>query len=302
MRPYARGRCTASARDATRTFPRRCCESSTSRASASGPRRRSVRCCRRSAAARSTTRFRRSRRSSSNRSASWAAARHTSRPSRAASRASALPPHSCCWTAVRAHGMPRCAKPAGSPRGAPAMRDDPRAGREAFEPAALSARDRDAALALIQRLHGVIKSLKLYDPGHAALRTQLEELLKVVREMERDEVSLLGVGGYCYVNGVRLRPEAAHLSIVRGVLEELELRHVGGLRFSPTLSAGTPPAFPRALHAETPGRATVRAEPKQATNARAPAPRPLPPPRPPGGPPLRPAAPGGAGGGGGRRR
>jgi HD-GYP domain-containing protein (c-di-GMP phosphodiesterase class II) len=130
------------------------------------------------------------------------------------------------------------------------MRDDPRAGREPVERAVRSTRDRDAAMALLQRLHGVIKSLRLYDPGHAALRTQLDELLTVVREMERDEVSLLGVGGYCYVNGVRLRPEAAHLSIVRSVLEELELRRVGGLRFSSTLDAETLQDFLRAFHAE----------------------------------------------------
>ena len=87
------------------------------------------------------------------------------------------------------------------------MHDDSRAGHEPVERGVRSTRDRDAAVALLQRLHGVIKGLRLYDPGHAALRTQLDELLKVVREMERDEVSLLGVGGYCYVNGVRLRPE-----------------------------------------------------------------------------------------------
>ena len=132
------------------------------------------------------------------------------------------------------------------------MRDDPRAGREPVERAVRSTRDRDAAMALVQRLHGVIKSLRLYDPGHAALRAQLDELLKVVREMERDEVSLLGVGGYCYVNGVRLRPEAAHLSIVRSVLEELELRRVGGLRFSSTLNAETLQDFLREI-----GRAHV---------------------------------------------
>src|SRR5436190_17758555 len=250
MRPCAGRLCTASARAATRAFPRRCCASSTRRVSANGPMRRSVRCCCRLAAARSTTRYRRSRSSSSNRAASWAAARHTSRRSHAASRASALPPPRRYWSTARAPGMPQCAKPASSSRRAPAMRDDSRAGRGPVEPAALSTRDRDAALALIQRLHGVIKSLKLYDPGHAALRTQLDELLKVVREMERDEVSLLGVGGYCYVNGKRLRPEAAHLSIVRSVLEELELRHLGGLRFSPTLDADTLQAFLRVFHTE----------------------------------------------------
>src|ERR1044072_8408072 len=59
-----------------------------------------------------------------------------------------------------------------------------------------------------------------------------------------------GGGGSCNASGVRRRPEAAHLSIVRGVLEELKLRHVGGLRFSPTLSAETLQAFLRVFHAE----------------------------------------------------
>jgi HD-GYP domain-containing protein (c-di-GMP phosphodiesterase class II) len=130
------------------------------------------------------------------------------------------------------------------------MRDAARPGLASGDSPAITPQDREAALALVQRLHGVIRSLKLYDPGHPALRTQLDELLRVSREMNVEEVSLLGVGGYCYVNGVRLRPEASHLATLRAVLEELEVRRLGGLRFSPALEAEALQAFLRVFHTE----------------------------------------------------
>jgi HD-GYP domain-containing protein (c-di-GMP phosphodiesterase class II) len=130
------------------------------------------------------------------------------------------------------------------------MRDAARPGVAPADSPALTPQDREAALALVQRLHGVIRSLKLYDPGHPALRTQLDELLRVSRAMNVEEVSILGVGGYCYVNGVRLRPEASHLATLRAVLEEFEVRRLGGLRFSRSLEAETLQAFLRVFHAE----------------------------------------------------
>jgi HD-GYP domain-containing protein (c-di-GMP phosphodiesterase class II) len=130
------------------------------------------------------------------------------------------------------------------------MRDAARPGGAPGNSPAITPQDRDAALALVQRLHGVIRSLKLYDPGHPALRTQLDELLRISRAMNVEEVSILGVGGYCYVNGVRLRPEASHMATLRAVLEELEVRRLGGLRFSPELEAEALQAFLRVFHAE----------------------------------------------------
>ena len=133
----------------------------------------------------------------------------------------------------------------------------PAPGHEPGPGPAISPRDREAALALVLRLHGVLRSLRLYDPGHPALRTQLEELLRVVREMDVDEVSVLGLGGYCYVNGVRLRPEAAHLNVLRGVLEEFGIRGLGGLRFVRGLELEELQAFLRLFHADRSERAAV---------------------------------------------
>jgi|SRR6185503_15098087 HD-GYP domain-containing protein (c-di-GMP phosphodiesterase class II) len=133
----------------------------------------------------------------------------------------------------------------------------PNPGHEPGPARAISARDREAALALVLRLHGVVRSLRLYDPGHAALRAQLEELLRIVGEMDVDEVSVLGLGGYCYVNGVRLRPEAAHLNVLRGLLEEFGIRGLGGLRFGRGLELDELQAFLRLFHADRTERAAL---------------------------------------------
>jgi len=133
----------------------------------------------------------------------------------------------------------------------------PAPGHEPGRTPATSPRDRAAALALVLRLHGVVRSLRLYDPGHPALRTQLEELLRVVREMDVDEVSVLGLGGYCYVNGVRLRPDAADLKVLRAVLEEFGIRGLSGLRFVRGLELDELQVFLRLFHADRSERAAL---------------------------------------------
>jgi HD-GYP domain-containing protein (c-di-GMP phosphodiesterase class II) len=88
---------------------------------------------------------------------------------------------------------------------------------------------------IIARLNGLLRGMRLYAGGNRALLAQQQDLLDAVKAMQADEVSLLGMGEYFYVNGVRLRPEGSSMQIFRALLTEFEARRVGGLRFSAQL-------------------------------------------------------------------
>ena len=89
---------------------------------------------------------------------------------------------------------------------------------------------------IISRLNGLLRAMRLYTGGNRALLSQQQDLLDAVKAMQVDVVSLLGMGEYFYVNGVRLRPAGSSMSVFRALLAEFEARRVGGLRFSAQLS------------------------------------------------------------------
>jgi HD-GYP domain-containing protein (c-di-GMP phosphodiesterase class II) len=109
---------------------------------------------------------------------------------------------------------------------------------------------------LVARLHGVLRGLRLYDASNRALHAQQQDLLDALRALPGDDVSLLGMGEYFYVNGVRLRPEGGQLPVFRSVLAELEARRLHGLRFSAGLELDELGVFLRVFHA-TRGAAVV---------------------------------------------
>jgi HD-GYP domain-containing protein (c-di-GMP phosphodiesterase class II) len=85
---------------------------------------------------------------------------------------------------------------------------------------------------IISRLHGVLRAMRLYDASNRALQQQQADLLEALNALMEDEITLLGMGEYFYVNGVRLRADATQVAIFRAVLEEFEAREVSGLRFA----------------------------------------------------------------------
>jgi hypothetical protein len=96
---------------------------------------------------------------------------------------------------------------------------------------------------LIARLNGLLRGMRLYGASNRALLAQQQELLDAVKALEADEVSLLGMGEYFYVNGVRLRPDASSVPVFRALLAEFEVRRLGGLRFSAQLGVAELEAF-----------------------------------------------------------
>jgi HD-GYP domain-containing protein (c-di-GMP phosphodiesterase class II) len=121
-------------------------------------------------------------------------------------------------------------------------------------------RERAQGAALISRLHGVLRGMRLYDASNRALRAQQQNLLDAVQALVTDDVSLLGMGEYFYVNGIRLRPDGADLAIFRSVLAEFEVRHLGGLRFSAGLTLEELETFLRVFHATRNDKAAAALE------------------------------------------
>lgn len=123
-------------------------------------------------------------------------------------------------------------------------------------------RERRLGAIMLTRLHGVLRGMRLYAAGNRALQHQREELFGAITELMEDQVSLLAMGEYFYVNGVRLRADGSNVAVFRAVLEEFDAREIGGLRFSSGLSLDELEAFLRVFHAAKakPGAAALDEE------------------------------------------
>ncbi len=113
---------------------------------------------------------------------------------------------------------------------------------------------------VVTRLHGLLRAMRLYDSGNRALQAQQAEFIDAVRAMRTDEVSVLGMAEYIYVNGVRLRPEGSQLPVFRALLDEFETRGLGGLRFAAALESEELEQFLRLLHDDCSSKPTAPLE------------------------------------------
>ncbi|HVP14506.1 MAG TPA: HD domain-containing phosphohydrolase [Terriglobales bacterium] len=86
---------------------------------------------------------------------------------------------------------------------------------------------------LLVRFSAMLRTARTHDVSNQAFQRQLQEFLQILLETleEEDEVALVAVAGYFYLNGVRLRASAALLSMYHALIEEFERRGLGGMRF-----------------------------------------------------------------------
>lgn len=86
---------------------------------------------------------------------------------------------------------------------------------------------------LIQRLVALMRTARTYDVSNMAFQRQMQELmssLRVLLEAE-DEVTLVAVADYFYLNGVRVKASTALMGPYHALLADFERRQTGGLRF-----------------------------------------------------------------------
>src|SRR5204862_6296812 len=86
---------------------------------------------------------------------------------------------------------------------------------------------------LVIRLSAMIRTARTHDVSNQAFQRQVQDLLEIlVHGMEEEqEIALVAVADYLYLNGVRVKASASILSIYHALMGEFERRSLGGLRF-----------------------------------------------------------------------
>ncbi len=87
--------------------------------------------------------------------------------------------------------------------------------------------------ALIQRIVALMRTARTYDVSNMAFQRQQQEFLTVLRRLldEEDEVTLVAMADYFYVNGVRVKANTALMGPYHSLLADFDRRQTGGLRF-----------------------------------------------------------------------
>ncbi len=94
--------------------------------------------------------------------------------------------------------------------------------------------------ALLIRLTALLRTARTYDITNQAFQRQLIDCLATFQKIydeDEDEVALVAVADYFYLNGVRVRAQKQLLAVYHTLMAEFERRSLGGVRFLPGLSA-----------------------------------------------------------------
>jgi len=97
----------------------------------------------------------------------------------------------------------------------------------------------DSALgrALVTRLFGLLRAVRIYELTNQTVRDQIHELLTLLEDVMEDEVLLVAMGQCFYVNGARVRAETSQIPLFGALSTEFEQRRLAGLRFFEGLGA-----------------------------------------------------------------
>ncbi len=85
---------------------------------------------------------------------------------------------------------------------------------------------------LLVRLSALLRTARTHDVTNQAFQRQLAECHGVIARglEEEEEIALVTVADYFYVNGVRIRAQASLLAIYHSLMSEFERRQLGGVR------------------------------------------------------------------------
>ena len=87
--------------------------------------------------------------------------------------------------------------------------------------------------ALLVRLSAMLRTARTYDAANQAFQRQLQDCHALIVQMleDEDDIALVAVTDYFYINGVRIRATASLLSVYHSLMSEFERRSLGGVRF-----------------------------------------------------------------------
>jgi HD-GYP domain-containing protein (c-di-GMP phosphodiesterase class II) len=97
---------------------------------------------------------------------------------------------------------------------------------------------------LLVRVSALLRTGRTYDIQNQAFQKQLHDCISVFAHIleQEDEVALVAVADYFYLNGVRIKAQASLLTVYHGLMQEFEKRSLGGVR---VLQGVTPAEFER---------------------------------------------------------
>jgi len=106
---------------------------------------------------------------------------------------------------------------------------DPRVPDDASEAQALA----EQGGTLIQRCVALMRTARTYDVSNMAFQRQMQELMGVLRRLldVEDEVTLVAVADYFYLNGVRVKATTSLMGPYHALLADFARRQTGGVRF-----------------------------------------------------------------------
>ena len=88
---------------------------------------------------------------------------------------------------------------------------------------------------LLVRLTALTRTARTYDVSNQAFQRQMREFTTLLRALfeHEDEVAIVVVADYLYLNGVRIRAHTGLLGAYHALMADFERRQLGGLRFLP---------------------------------------------------------------------
>lgn len=86
---------------------------------------------------------------------------------------------------------------------------------------------------LLIRLSALLRTGRTYSVTNQAFQQQLQETLTLLKQILaiEDEVALVSVADYFYLNGIRIRAQKQLLPVYHSLMNEYEHRMLGGIRF-----------------------------------------------------------------------
>jgi HD-GYP domain-containing protein (c-di-GMP phosphodiesterase class II) len=108
--------------------------------------------------------------------------------------------------------------------------------------------ERRLGASILTRLHGLLRSARLYDMSNQALREQVDDMLRLLEQTTDGETVIVAMGQCFYLNGTRLRAEPTQAPLFAALTREFELRRIGGVRFLEGLTADEIGAFIRLMN------------------------------------------------------
>jgi HD-GYP domain-containing protein (c-di-GMP phosphodiesterase class II) len=88
---------------------------------------------------------------------------------------------------------------------------------------------------LLVKLNALLRTARTHDVSNQAFQRQLKDFMPVLEAAfehdQEDEVALVVVSDYFYLNGARIKAQPALLSTYHALMGEFERRELGGLRF-----------------------------------------------------------------------